>query len=311
MTPVYHIPVLLEACMKGLALKEGGTYVDVTFGGGGHTKEILQQLKGGQVVGFDRDGDAVDNQPADDRFIFIREDFQFIESALLRKRITQVDGILADLGISSHQIDTPERGFSFRFPADLDMRMDQRQEQTAADLLNELEEEELAKLFRDLGEIPNAKKLARLIVARRFPGGIRTTEQFEGIIQECIQPKRRAKYLAQVYQALRIEVNGELTSLETLLKASLKLLKPGGRLVVIAYHSLEDRMVKRFLKAGNFEGKEEKDFYGNSLSPWKLITRRAIQPDEAEIARNPRARSARLRIAEKKSPEDLSIYPKV
>lgn len=311
MAESYHIPVLLDASVEGLALKPDGTYVDVTFGGGGHSREILSRLEGGRLVAFDRDGDAGANQPDDERLIFIREDFQFIESALLRKRITQVDGILADLGISSHQIDTPDRGFSFRFAADLDMRMDQRETRTAADILNEYEELELVKLFRDLGEIPNAKKLARLIVARRHPGGIRTTDQFETIIRDSIPPKRRAKYMAQVYQALRIEVNGELDSLRSLLVASLKLLKPGGRIVVIAYHSLEDRMVKRFLRAGNFEGKEEKNLYGHSLSPWQLITRRAIQPDEAEIEQNPRARSARLRIAAKKSPEDLSEYPKV
>ncbi|MEO1417050.1 MAG: 16S rRNA (cytosine(1402)-N(4))-methyltransferase RsmH [Bacteroidota bacterium] len=296
----YHIPVLLHETVDGLAVHEGGTYVDVTFGGGGHTREILSRLNEGRVVAFDRDVDAKANLLDDTKLIFIGQDFQFIESALLLKRITQVDGILADLGISSHQIDTPERGFSYRFDAELDMRMDVRQERTAADILNEAEEEELLRIFWNYGELKNARKVVRNIISRRIGAKISTTSQLENILQDCIPPRHRIKFLSQVYQALRIEVNQELKALETLLEVSLKLLRPGGRLSIISYHSLEDRMVKRFMRSGNFQGKEEKDLYGNSLSPWKLIARKAIQPNEEEIARNPRARSARLRIAEKK-----------
>ncbi len=296
----YHLPVLLHESIEGLNISEGGIYVDVTFGGGGHSKEILERLKGGKLLAFDRDADAEANLPQDDRLIFIAQDFQFIESALLMKRIQEVDGILADLGVSSHQLDTAERGFSYRFDAPLDMRMDTSQGESAAELLNQREEEELVRIFSRYGEVTNARKLARSICVKRSVTPITHTQQFEGIIQDCIPPKRRSKYLSQVYQALRIEVNNELKSLELLLQASLNLLKPGGRLSVISYHSLEDRMVKRFLKAGNFSGKEEKDFYGNSLTPWKLISRKAIQASEEEINRNPRARSARLRIAEKK-----------
>jgi len=296
----YHLPVLLHESIEGLNIREGGIYVDVTFGGGGHSREILERLEGGKLLAFDRDADAKANLPQDDRLIFIAQDFQFIESALLMKRIQEVDGILADLGVSSHQLDTAERGFSYRFDAPLDMRMDTSQGESAAELLNQREEEELVRIFSRYGEVTNARKLARSICVKRSVTPITHTQQFEGIIQDCIPPKRRSKYLSQVYQALRIEVNNELKSLEVLLQASLNLLKPGGRLSVISYHSLEDRMVKRFLKAGNFSGKEEKDFYGNSLTPWKLISRKAIQASEEEINRNPRARSARLRIAEKK-----------
>ena len=219
----------------------------------------------------------------------------------MRQRdLLPVDGILADLGISSHQIDTPDRGFSFRYEAPLDMRMNPEQELHAGIILNEYEQEELADIFYQFGELNTARKVARILVEYRNRAMLRTTTDLETALRPCMPPKRQAKFLAQVYQALRIVVNGELDSLAHLLNSSLNVLAPGGRLSVISYHSLEDRMVKRFLRAGNFEGKEEKDFYGNSLTPWKLITRKAIMPTEAEIAQNPRARSARLRIAEKK-----------
>ncbi|MCL4122106.1 UNVERIFIED_CONTAM: hypothetical protein GTU68_024521 [Idotea baltica] len=280
----YHIPVLLESSVDLLKIEKDGVYIDVTFGGGGHTKEILKRLEGGRVIAFDRDPDARQNLPEDERVELVESDFTFIESVLEEREVEGVAGILADLGISSHQIDTPNRGFSYRFDAPLDMRMDQAQDITAADILNDWEEADLIRLFSHYGEVPNAKKLARVIAERRKGEPIGKTMQFESMIQSCIPKGRHAKYLAQVYQALRIEVNQELQALESLLTASLKLLKPGGRLVVIAYHSLEDRMVKRFLRAGNLAG---------------LITRRAIQADEEEIVNNSRARSARLRAGEK------------
>ena len=298
----YHQPVMLEQAVEGLDLQPAGCYVDVTFGGGGHSRRILEGLgPEGRLVAFDRDPDARANVPADDRLVFVPEDFKFFEAALRRLDLMPVDGILADLGISSHQIDTPERGFSYRFEAPLDMRMNPTQGQPASALLNEAPEEELVRIFRDLGEVPNARKLARRLVEVRGGQPISSTGQFEQVITSCIPPKRRAKYLAQVYQALRIEVNGELEALAALLTGALQALRPGGRLVVISYHSLEDRMVKRFLRSGNFAGQVERDFYGNSLSPWELVTRRALQPNSAEIADNPRARSARLRVALKRS----------
>lgn len=300
MNPEYHIPVLLEAAVAGLELKAGGRYVDVTFGGGGHSREILRRLEGGELIAFDRDPDAKENLWSDERLTFVPEDFQFLETALQARSLAPVDGILADLGISSHQIDTPERGFSFRFDAPLDMRMNPNQAFSARTLLNDYEEEEIAQVLHRFGEVPAARKAARAIVEARQSRGLETTSDLELALQKAMPHQRQAKYLAQVYQALRIAVNGELESLAKLLVSALPVLKPGGRLVIISYHSLEDRMVKRFVRSGNFTGKDEKDFYGNSLSPWQLITRKAIMPTEAEIERNPRARSARLRIAEKK-----------
>ncbi len=300
MSPDYHVSVLLDESVSGLAIEAGGRYVDVTFGGGGHTGEILNRLEGGQVVAFDKDPDAKRNLLEDERLVFVAEDFQFIETALQVRNLVPVQGILADLGISSHQIDTPTRGFSFRFEGPLDMRMNTGQDFNAEVLLNEYEEEELAKVFHHFGEVPAARKAARLVVEARKRFALKTTLDLEKALEKGIPPKRRSKYLAQVYQAIRIAVNGEMEGLASLLESSLRVLAPGGRLAVISYHSLEDRMVKRFLRSGNFSGREEKDFYGHSLSPWKLITRKAIMPTEAEIERNPRARSARLRIAEKK-----------
>jgi len=257
-------------------------------------------LQGGRLIAFDKDPDARHNVPPDERFTLISEDFKFIESELEKAGVEKVDGILADLGISSHQIDTPQRGFSFRFDAPLDMRMNPGQGPTAAELLNEWDEQELARVFAQYGEVPNSRKLARTIVQARAGQRLSGSAQLESVIQDCIPKNRRSKYLAQVYQALRIVVNAELEALEQLLLASLRLLRPGGRMVVIAYHSLEDRMVKRFFRAGNLSGKVEKDFYGHDLTPWRLITRRAIQASQEEIARNPRARSARLRAAERR-----------
>ena len=295
----YHIPVLLHPSVDLLQIKPGGVYVDATFGGGGHSREILTRIEKGLLVAFDQDKDAAANQWEDARFRFVRQNFRHMVQALEKIQITQVDGILADLGISSHQIDQPERGFSFRFDARLDMRMDQRQELTAADVLNETPEEELVRVFSRYGEIPNAKKLVRLISEYRTHDKLTYTQQLETVIESCIPRDRRSKYLAQVYQALRIQVNGELQALEALLLNSLQLLKPGGRMVVISYHSLEDRLVKRFFRSGNFQGELIKDFYGNPLTPWKVLTRKAIQPTPEEIEANARARSARLRAVER------------
>jgi 16S rRNA (cytosine1402-N4)-methyltransferase len=295
----YHIPVLLHESVSGLALQPGGRYVDCTFGGGGHSREILNQLQDGQLVAFDKDPDARENMWEDERLVFVAEDFQFIETALQSRDLLPVDGILADLGISSHQIDTAGRGFSFRFDAPLDMRMNRQQPLGAAELLNDYEEEEIAQVLHRFGEVPGARKAARLIVEQRQRSRLQSTSDLETALRGAMPRQRQAKYLAQVYQALRIAVNGELEGLAKLLVSSLPVLKPGGRLAVISYHSLEDRMVKRFLRSGNFTGKDEKNAYGHSLSPWKLITRKAIMPSPEEIERNPRARSARLRIAEK------------
>jgi len=294
----YHVPVLLDEAVAGLNIQPGGRYVDCTFGGGGHSREILARLDGGQLIAFDKDADAKANLWEDDRLVFVAEDFQFLEPALRSRALIPVDGILADLGISSHQIDTAERGFSFRFDAPLDMRMNREQALSAADLLNSYEEEEIAQVLHRFGEVPGARKAARLIVEQRQRSPLRSTTDLEMAIKGAMPRSRQAKYLAQVYQALRIAVNGELEGLAKLLVSSLQALKPGGRLAIISYHSLEDRMVKRFLRSGNFTGRDEKNAYGHSLSPWKLITRKAIMPSEAEIERNPRARSARLRIAE-------------
>lgn len=283
-----------------LEVKPGGTYVDVTYGGGGHSKAILAEVgEEGRLFAFDRDRDAEQNIVADERLHFVKENFKFIDKELSGRGVAQVDGIIADLGVSSWQFDTPERGFSYRFDAPLDMRMNTTETTTAADLLNDTHPEHLLEIFSRYGEIPNAKKLVRILTTRRQVEKITGSFQLEQIISTCIPHNRRSKYLSQVYQALRIEVNKEMEALEALLLASIKLLKPGGRLVVIAYHSLEDRMVKRFVRSGNLDDRLVKDFYGNPITPWKLITRRAMQPDENEIEQNRRARSARLRAAER------------
>ena len=261
---------------------------------------MLARLTTGRVIAFDQDPDAAQNVQNQEKLVFIAKNFAFLEETLAERGWGQVDGILADLGISSHQIDTPGRGFSYRFDAPLDMRMDPTQGISAKELLNESDPEVLTGIFRRYGEVPNAFKLATLIADRRKMEPLSTTFQLESMIRSCIPQKTRAKYLAQVYQSLRIVVNRELEALEKLLLASLRVLAPGGRIAIISYHSLEDRMVKHFFRTGNFEDKLEKDFYGNSLSPWKLITRRPLAASESEIEQNLRARSARLRVAERR-----------
>ncbi len=298
---MYHQPVLLHESINLLDIQPDGTYIDVTFGGGGHSQEILNRLgEKGRLIAFDRDADARKNIISDERLTLIASDFKFIEIKIRENKIGAIDGILADFGVSSHQFDTAERGFSFRFDAPLDMRMDTSSDFSAANVLNEYEYDDLEKIFRQYGEVPNSRNLARAIVALRKTEEIKTTFQFEKMIEaDCIPKKDRHKYLAQVYQALRIEVNGELDSLKALLEGATKLLKPQGRMVTIAYHSLEDRLVKHHFRSGNFEDKLEKDFFGNPIKPWEMLTKRPIEPSEAEIEANPRARSAKLRAAKK------------
>ncbi|WP_372776294.1 16S rRNA (cytosine(1402)-N(4))-methyltransferase RsmH [Mangrovibacterium sp.] len=299
MEQVYHIPVLLNESIEGLNIRKDGDYVDVTFGGGGHSRVILSKLDQGRLFGFDQDEDAAENAFDDPRFIFIRHNFKYMRNFLRFKEVGEVDGILADLGVSSHDFDVAERGFSFRFEGDLDMRMNRNATKTAADLVNDLDEESLVRIFRDFGEVENARRLVRQIISVRQGSPIKTIDQFKAAIAPCVPKKIETKYLAKVFQALRIETNGELDVLKDFLEQSVALLKPGGRLVVITYHSLEDRLVKNFIKAGNFEGKQEKDFYGNVSSSLEAINRKVIIPSDEEIERNPRARSAKLRIAEK------------
>lgn len=295
----YHVPVLLNDSVNGLEIKADGDYVDVTFGGGGHSREIFSRLKTGRLFAFDQDEDAVANIIRDERFFFIRHNFKYIRNFLKYYGVDQVDGILADLGVSSHDFDVAERGFSFRFDSDLDMRMNRDSAQTAADLVNTYSEEQLRTMFREYGEIDNAGRLARELVAARNAKPIKTIEQFRHAISPCVPRLQESKYLAKVFQALRIETNHEMDVLHEFLQQSIGLLKPGGRLVVITYHSLEDRMVKNFIKSGDISGKQEKDFFGNVESPLVAINRKVIVPGEEELERNPRSRSAKLRIAEK------------
>lgn len=298
----YHVPVLLPESLEGLAIKPQGIYVDVTFGGGGHSREILKQLgEGGHLYGFDQDADAEQNIPADARFTFVRSNFRYLYNFMrYYGQAGQIDGLLADLGVSSHHFDAKERGFSFRFEGALDMRMNTRAGQTAADVLNTYDEEALADLFRLYGEVKVARKLAATIVKARAEKPFSEIADLLEVLKPFIGKDKEKKFLAQVFQALRIEVNDEMQALKEMLQATLKVLKPGGRLVVITYHSLEDRLVKNFLKAGNFEGKAEQDFYGNVQSPFRLVNNKVIVPSDEEIERNPRSRSAKLRIAERK-----------
>lgn len=295
----YHIPVLLNESVDGLNIQGNGDYVDVTFGGGGHSREILNRMKNGRLFAFDQDEDAAANIPDDPRFFFIRHNFKYIRNFLRYHEVEKVDGILADLGVSSHDFDVADRGFSFRFTGKLDMRMNRDAKLTAADVVNSYEEERLLKVFREYGEVNNASHLVKQIMAARQVKAIKTIDQFKEVIAGCVSKKNEAKYLAKVFQALRIETNRELDVLKDLLQNSVGLLKPGGRLVVITYHSLEDRLVKNFIRAGNFEGEQEKDFYGNVSPVLKAINRKVIIPGDEEIKRNSRARSAKLRIAEK------------
>lgn len=294
----YHVPVLLKESVDGMNIRPDGTYVDVTFGGAGHSREILSRLgEGGKLLGFDQDEDAERNIVDDPHFIFVRSNFRYLHNFLRYHGIEQVDAILADLGVSSHHFDDSERGFSFRFDGELDMRMNKRAGLTAADIINTYDEERLANVFYLYGELKNSRKLASVIVKAR---SIRTIGEFLEIIKPLFGREREKKELAKVFQALRIEVNQEMEALKEMLQTATEALKPGGRLVVITYHSLEDRMVKNIMKTGNVEGKAETDFFGNQQTPFRLVNNKVIVPDEAEIERNPRSRSAKLRIAEKK-----------
>ena len=308
----YHTPVMLDESISALVTNPSGTYADATFGGGGHTAELLSRLnEDGHVIAFDRDSDAIDNRIDDPRLTLVRADFRFIhnfvldlahktgDKALGAKLSGGLDGILADLGVSSHQFDTAERGFSFRYDAPLDMRMNREGGKTAADVVNEYSQEDLERLLRIYGEVDNARKVAQLIVSARDKRGISTTGELDEAIRPALPKFAEHKFLAKVYQALRIEVNHEMRSLEKFLEGAADTLRPGGRLVVITYHSLEDRMVKNFIKTGRADGKEEKDVFGNIHAPLKAVNRKPILPQEREIASNTRARSAKLRIAEK------------
>ena len=297
----YHNPVLLDESISALIGSPKGIYADATFGGGGHTSEILRRIDPeGRVISFDRDSDAIANKPDDDRLTLIRSDFRWIQNHIIHQGYRDgIDGILADLGVSSHQFDTAERGFSFRYEAPLDMRMNQEAQTTAADIVNGYSLEELEKILRLYGEVDNGRKIAQLICKARELSPINTTGELGKAIESVLPKFAEHKFLAKVYQALRIEVNQEMKSLEKFLIGAAKSLKPGGKLVIITYHSLEDRMVKNFIKADNIDGKVEKDFYGNATAPLKAVNRKPILPQEEEIASNTRARSAKLRIAEK------------
>ncbi len=308
----YHTPVMLDESISALVTNPSGTYADATFGGGGHTAELLSRLnEDGHVIAFDRDSDAISNRIDDPRLTLVRADFRFIHNfaldeahratdEMLRERLSGgLDGILADLGVSSHQFDTAERGFSFRYDAPLDMRMNREGGMTAADVVNEYSEEDLERILRIYGEVDNARKVAQLIEAARSRHSIGTTAELDEAIKTALPKFAGHKYLAKVYQALRIEVNHEMRSLEKFLDGAVDTLRPGGRLVVITYHSLEDRMVKNFIKTGRADGKETKDIFGNIHAPLKAVNRKPVLPRESEIAANTRARSAKLRVAEK------------
>ena len=296
---MYHNPVLLKESIEGLNVRPGGNYIDFTFGGGGHSAEILKRLGRGRLIAFDQDPDADRNRPADKRLMFIRGNFRYVRNYLRFYGIDKVDGALADLGVSSHHFDVAERGFSFRFDSMLDMRMNPDSEKTAGIILNSYDESALRTLFYRFGEVRNAGCLAAGINSWRQQKSILTSGDLLEAIKGCIPSKNRQQYLAKVFQALRIEVNDELTCLEEMLESVTVFLREGARLVIITYHSLEDRVVKKFLKSGRINGEAEKDFYGNNLSPFRLVNKKVIIPGPEEIGRNPRARSAKLRVAEK------------
>jgi 16S rRNA (cytosine1402-N4)-methyltransferase len=299
MTMEYHNPVLLEASVNGLNIKPNGVYVDVTFGGGGHSREILSRLDtNGKLFAFDQDEDALENIIVDDRFVLINENFRYIKRFLRFHNIQKVDGILADLGVSSHQFDVAERGFSTRFDAELDMRMSQKNDLNAFRVVNEYDAENLKRVFLDYGELKNAPAIARVIIEARENTPIKNTEQLKLVLNRFLPAHKSHKILAQMYQAIRIEVNQEMEVLREFLEQSLEILNSGGRLSVISYHSLEDRLVKRYIKNGMFEGEPERDFFGNFSVPFKSVGK-LIVPDSQEIKANNRARSAKLRIAEK------------
>ena len=296
----YHIPVLLKPSVDGLNIRPDGVYVDVTFGGGGHSREILSRLgENGRLLSFDQDEDAERNIVADPRFTFVRSNFRYLHNFLRYYNVEQVDGILADLGVSSHHFDDSERGFSFRFEGKLDMRMNKRAGMTASDVVNTYDEERLADLFYLYGELKNSRKLAAALVNARGMQKIETIGHFLDVIKPLFGRERERKELAKVFQALRIEVNQEMETLKEMLRAAIQALRPGGRLAVITYHSLEDRMTKNLMKTGNISGKMEQDFYGRIQTPLKVVNNKVIVPTEEEVERNPRSRSAKLRIAEK------------
>jgi 16S rRNA (cytosine1402-N4)-methyltransferase len=295
---MYHRPVLLEESLNGLNIQQGGTYIDFTYGGGGHSKAILERLREGRLIAFDQDPDAEENIVSDERLLFIRGNFRYVRNYLRYYGITSIHGALADLGVSSHHFDVAERGFSFRFDSKIDMRMNPEAAKSAVDILNQYPEKDLKTLFSGYGELKNAGRLAEAVCNARS-SKIMTTGQFLEAIQDCIPVQGRQKYLAKVFQALRIEVNDELDSLKQMLEQTVSFMNRGARLVICTYHSLEDRMVKHFFRTGNVEGITEKDFYGNVVSPLRQVNRNIIQPGSEETEQNPRARSAKLRIAEK------------
>ncbi|MCH5346444.1 MAG: 16S rRNA (cytosine(1402)-N(4))-methyltransferase RsmH [Muribaculaceae bacterium] len=296
----YHIPALLAETLEALDIRPDGTYVDATYGGGGHSRAILDRLAGeGRLLGFDQDEEAVERAVVDPRFTIVHGNFRFLSNFLRYYRVDGVDGILADLGVSFHHFDDPERGFSFRWEGALDMRMNRRAPRSAAWLLANSDAARLASIFKTYGELPQARRLADAIVRARATAPVETVERLLEIARPLINPRQEKKELAQLFQALRIEVNDETGALRQLLEQALKTLKPGGRLAIITYHSIEDRMVKNFMKTGNLEGTVDKDFFGRSLAPMKLLTSRPVVASEAEVAANPRSRSAKLRVAVK------------
>ena len=298
----YHVPVLLNESIDGLALKPGGIYVDVTFGGGGHSREILSRLTGGaRLFSFDQDADAENNIPADaEGFTFVRSNFRYLKNWMRYYGIDHIDGLLADLGVSSHHFDDAERGFSFRFDAPLDMRMNKRAGMTAADILNTYDEEQLADVFYIYGELKNSRRIAAAVAKARTSKKIATTNDFMDIAAPLFKREREKKDMTKLFQALRIEVNHEMDALKEMLLAATELLAPEGRLSVITYHSLEDRIVKNIMKTGNAAGKVEQDFFGRIQTPFRLVNNKVITPSDEELEKNPRSRSAKLRIAEKK-----------
>lgn len=295
----YHIPVLLNESIEGLNIHPKGIYVDATFGGGGHSAAILSKLNGGHLFSFDQDSDAKQNALESEWFTFVHHNFAYVKNFMQYFEVEAVDGILADLGVSSHHFDDAQRGFSFRFNAPLDMRMDRSVKKSAADVVNEYDEQNLTRVFKTYGEIANARRLAQEVVARRSESPILTTDDLKRIGQRFCNPQTESKYLSQIFQALRIEVNNEMQALKDFLVGGLQILKPGGRFVVITYHSLEDRLVKNFFKTGNVEGELSQDFYGNVQTPFVAISKKVIVPSDEEIKENNRARSAKLRIVEK------------
>jgi len=296
---VYHLPALLNESIAGLNLRPDGIYVDVTFGGGGHSRAILEKLTSGRLIAFDQDTDAAANVINDERFTLLCQNFRYLKNNLRYHGISAIDGLIADLGVSFHQFDEQERGFSFRGDAELDMRMNRQSPVKASDILRTYEEERLADIFYNYGELTTSRRLAAAIVKARTAKPVTTVSDLTLALAGLVPPREENKFWARLFQSLRIEVNGELDALKEMLTQALQLLKPGGRLAVITYHSLEDRLVKNFFRSGNFEGESDKDFYGNVSAPLRAVNRKVIVPTDEEILNNSRARSARLRIAEK------------